>query len=66
MLEGSPGEARKLREASFKYRRLNAEEEDRLLNSLRKELESVDGVVSAYVHGGLIEMEAFRDVDVAI
>lgn len=52
--------------AGFKYHKLTAEEKERLLNSLRKELESVDGVVFAYVHGGFIEMEVFRDVDVAI
>jgi len=50
----------------FKYRKLTAEEKERLLNGLRKELESVDGVVFAYVHGGFIEMEVFRDVDVAV
>ncbi|MBS7637390.1 nucleotidyltransferase domain-containing protein [Candidatus Bathyarchaeota archaeon] len=37
-----------------------------MLDSLMKELERVDGVVFAYVHGGFIEMEVFRDIDVAV
>lgn len=55
-----------MHEVGFKYRKLTAEEKERLLNSLRKELEGVDGIVFAYVHGGFIEMEVFRDVDVAV
>jgi len=55
-----------LREAGFKYRKLTADEKETLLNGLRKELESVDGVLFAYVHGGFVEMEVFRDIDVAV
>jgi len=56
----------KLYEFGFKYRKLTSDEKERFLNSLRKELEGVDGIVFAYVHGGFVEMEAFRDVDVAV
>jgi hypothetical protein len=55
-----------LYEVGLRYRKLTAEEKERLLESLRKELEGVDGIVFAYVHGGFIEMGIFRDVDVAV
>ena len=55
-----------MHEVGFKYRKLTAEEKEKLLNSLRRELESVDGIVFAYVHGGFIDMEVFRDVDLAV
>jgi predicted nucleotidyltransferase len=58
--------AEKMREVGFKYRKLTGEEKERLLNGLRKELDAVDGIVFAYVHGGFIEMKVFRDVDVAV
>ncbi len=66
MLKGFWKEAEKLNKVGFKYRKVTAEEKEKLLNSLRKELGSVDGVIFAYVHGGFVEMEAFRDVDVAV
>jgi predicted nucleotidyltransferase len=50
----------------LRYRKLTVEEKERLLESLRKELEGVDGIVFAYVHGGFVEMDVFRDVDVAV
>lgn len=52
--------------AEFKYYRLSAEERRKLLEELKKELESVEGIVFAYVHGSFVEAEAFRDVDVAL
>jgi hypothetical protein len=55
-----------LHESGFKYHKLTAEEKERLLDSLRKELEGFDNIIFTYVHGGFVDMEVFRDVDVAI
>jgi predicted nucleotidyltransferase len=55
-----------LYKVGLRYRKLTVEEKERLLESLRKELEGVDGIVFAYVHGGFVEMDVFRDVDVAV
>jgi len=33
---------------------------------LRKELEGLDDIMFAYVHGGFLDIEVFRDVDVAV
>lgn len=55
-----------MHKVGLRYRKLAAEEKERLLKSLREELESVDGIVFAYVHGGFIDMGFFRDVDVAV
>lgn len=55
-----------MREVGFKYRKLTTDEKERLLTSLKKELEEFDDVVFAYVHGGFVEMEVFRDIDVAV
>jgi len=52
--------------AELKYYRMSAEERQRLLSRLREELEADWGIVFAYVHGGFVEAEAFRDVDVAV
>ena len=50
----------------IEYYRLNIEEKERLLKSLVGRLENMEGVVFAYVYGSFIEMDAFRDVDVAV
>jgi len=56
----------KMHKAGFRYHKLTVEEKERLLDGLRKELQGVDDIVFAYVHGGFIETEVFRDVDVAV
>lgn len=55
-----------MQKLDFKYLKLTSEEKEDLLKSLKRELESVEGIVFAYVHGGFIEREVFRDVDVAV
>jgi uncharacterized protein YutE (UPF0331/DUF86 family)/predicted nucleotidyltransferase len=50
----------------FRYYELSAEERARLLDFLRKRLERVDEIIFAYVHGGFLERNFFRDVDVAV
>ena len=57
-----PAEAADL---ELRYRRLGRGERRKLLRLLRERLESVEGIVFAYVHGGFVEREYFRDVDVA-
>lgn len=66
MLESFCKAAERMREVGFKYRKLTADEKENLLTSLKRELENLDDVVFAYVHGGFVEMEVFRDVDVAV
>lgn len=50
----------------FKYRRLSADQKFKLLEGLRARLEADSGIVFAYVHGGFVERDFFRDVDVAV
>ena len=50
----------------LRYRRLEAEERRRILRLLRERLKRLDCVEFAYVHGGFLEREFFRDVDVAV
>ena len=57
-----PAEAGNL---EFRYWRLGRGERRELLRLLRGRLKSVGGIVFAYVHGGFVEREYFRDVDVA-
>ncbi|MEM2370707.1 MAG: nucleotidyltransferase domain-containing protein [Candidatus Bathyarchaeia archaeon] len=52
--------------SEFKYRRMAGEEREKLLEGLRRVLESVDGVLFAYVYGSFVERDLFRDVDVAV
>ena len=54
------------RVGEFKYYRMCFEERERLLCELRRALESVKGILFAYVHGGFVKRELFRDVDVAV
>ncbi len=49
-----------------RYRRLPEEERRGILRRLRRRLGELDGVEFAYVHGGFLEREFFRDVDVAV
>jgi predicted nucleotidyltransferase len=50
----------------FRYYELSAEEKARLLDFLRKRFERVDDIIFAYVHGGFLERNFFRDVVVAV
>ena len=52
--------------AKFNYRKLSTEEKIKLLNELRAKLEAVNDVSFAYVYGGFIERDFFRDLDVAV
>jgi predicted nucleotidyltransferase len=54
------------RVGEFTYYRMGFEERERLLCELRRVLESVKGILFAYVHGGFVKRELFRDVDVAV
>lgn len=53
-------------ELEFRYRKLSAEEKLELLNILKEKLEHDDGIAFAYVHGGFMERDMFRDVDVTV
>lgn len=55
-----------MRESGFKYHKLAPEEKESVLEGLRKQLEVIDGIVFVYVHGGFVDAEVFRDVDVAV
>jgi len=50
----------------FKYRRLSAEQKLELLERLKGWLEGVSEVLFVYVHGGFVERDSFRDLDVAV
>ena len=50
----------------FKYYELSSEEKAKVVESIRKELKSIEGVIFAYIHGGFIERPFFRDVDIAV
>lgn len=50
----------------FNYLKLSAEERLKLLEKLKKELKGVTEISFAYVHGGFIERDFFRDLDVAV
>jgi predicted nucleotidyltransferase len=45
---------------------LSAEKKLELLNILKEKLERDDGIAFAYIHGGFIERDVFRDVDVTV
>ncbi|MFQ6065307.1 MAG: nucleotidyltransferase domain-containing protein [Candidatus Bathyarchaeia archaeon] len=55
-----------VKEPEFRYFRMKADERMRLLDRLRKSLKEIDSIVFAYVHGGFIELDSFRDLDVAV
>jgi len=52
----------------FDFRTFHMEREDKrnLLRRLKGLLEGVEGIVFAYVHGGFVELDTFRDIDVAL
>jgi len=50
----------------FKYRKLSDEQKRKLLERLKKRLEDTSEIVFGYVHGGFLERNSFRDLDVAI
>ena len=55
-----------LAEMELKYRSMPECERLKLVERLRERLAEDSGVVFAYVHGGFLEREWFRDVDVAV
>ncbi|MFQ6062787.1 MAG: nucleotidyltransferase domain-containing protein [Methanosarcinales archaeon] len=59
-------EADLLREFEFKRYTLNYGEKRRLLKKLKKHLKKIENLEFAYVHGSFVELEEFRDIDVAI
>lgn len=52
--------------AEIKYHMLDVKGKERIIECLRERLGDTDGVVFAYVHGGFVERDLFRDVDVAV
>jgi predicted nucleotidyltransferase len=52
----------------FDFRTFHMESEERkgLLRRLKRLLEDVEGVIFAYAHGSFVELDAFRDIDVAL
>jgi len=59
-------EVKQLTGFDFKTFQMESEERKRLLRGLKGLLEDVEGVVFAYVHGSFVELDAFRDIDVAL
>jgi len=55
-----------LAKLEFKYYTISSEEKLKLLEKLKKRLSEVNEIIFAYVHGGFIEREFFRDIDIAI
>ncbi len=50
----------------FKLHRLSSGEKKILLDRLGEELMRVEDLIFAYVHGSFVELEEFRDVDIAV
>ncbi|MDK2464759.1 MAG: hypothetical protein QI223_08320 [Candidatus Korarchaeota archaeon] len=50
----------------IRYLEATEQERGRLVEELRRALEGVKSVVFAYLHGGFVDREFFRDVDVAV
>ena len=59
-------EGENLLKQEFAYYKLSEKEKERILNMLKKKLMCYDEVVFAYVYGGFIERDVFRDIDVGI
>ncbi len=53
-------------ELEFRYRRLDLAERKGVLGELKRALEEEEDIVFAYVHGGFVSREVFRDIDIAI
>ncbi|RLG42404.1 MAG: nucleotidyltransferase domain-containing protein [Thermoproteota archaeon] len=53
-------------EPKFRYLSLSKEKRSEILEKLRRSLEDLGSIVFAYVHGGFIEREFFRDLDLAL
>ena len=50
----------------FKYYQLSMEGRREIMDKLRELLKGEEGVLLAYVHGGFLRREFFRDVDLAL
>lgn len=50
----------------FRYHRLPSDQKVRLVEELSSRLKEIRDVVFAYVYGGFVDRELFRDVDVAV
>jgi len=48
------------------YHELSTEEREEVLEEIKRRLEAEGDAVFAYAHGGFVEREYFRDVDVAV
>lgn len=59
-------EVKRLMGFDFRTFHMKREEKERLVNRLKGLLEGVEGIVFAYAHGGFVELDTFRDVDVAL
>lgn len=59
-------EVERLMGFDFRTFHMEGEEREGLLRGLRRLLEGVEGIVFAYAHGSFVELDTFRDVDVAL
>jgi len=53
-------------EPEYRYFRLSGEERERVLMEIRRFLEGEEEVLLAVVFGSFVELESFRDIDVAV
>jgi predicted nucleotidyltransferase len=59
-------EGKRLMGFDFRTFHMESEERERLLRGIKRLLEGVEGIVFAYAHGSFVELDAFRDVDIAL
>ena len=59
-------EAERLMGFDFRTFHMESEERKRLIRGIKRLLEGVGGIVFAYAHGGFVELDEFRDVDIAL
>ncbi len=55
-----------LSESEYRYFRLSEHEKKKILEIIREVLEQEDKVLLAIVFGSFVELESFRDVDIAV
>ncbi len=53
-------------ESEYRYFRLSEHEKKKILEIIREVLEQEDKVLLAIVFGSFVELESFRDIDVAV
>jgi len=53
-------------ESEYRYFRLSEHEKEKILEIIREVLEQEDKVLLAIVFGSFVELESFRDIDIAV